>query len=219
MMVKLVSFVLCPYVQRAVIALREKSVEYEVAYIDLAHPPEWFQAISPLGKVPLLEVEDQVLFESSVIIDYLDEVFQPRLHPMDPLRRAQHKAWIEFGSGLLVDQMELVLAQDETTFQERLTHLERQLKRLLAPLEAGVFDGDGVFSLLDAAYAPLFMRQELLAEIRVELAGLLPQPLQSWSDRLLARPSVKGSLVDDFRERYIAFFSAKGSWLMQQAGI
>ena len=113
MAVKLVSFKLCPYVQRAVIALEEKGVEYTLEYVDLEDPPAWFKSISPLGKVPLLLVGDTVLFESAVILDYLDEVYLPRLHPDDPLRRAQHRAWIEYGSGLLMQQRKVGLAADE----------------------------------------------------------------------------------------------------------
>src|SRR5262252_630081 len=61
----LVSHDLCPYVQRAVIALAEKGVRFERVYIDLAAKPDWFRAISPLGKVPLLRVGADVIFQSA----------------------------------------------------------------------------------------------------------------------------------------------------------
>jgi glutathione S-transferase len=94
MNIKLVSFKLCPFVQRAVIALEEKGVEYTLEYIELEDPPAWFVERSPFLRVPLMLIDDTVLFESAVILDYLDEVYPPRLHPQDPLRRARHKAWI-----------------------------------------------------------------------------------------------------------------------------
>src|SRR5512143_528618 len=50
----LVSFKLCPFVQRSVIMLKEKHVDFDITYIDLDNPPDWFKAISPFGKVPLL---------------------------------------------------------------------------------------------------------------------------------------------------------------------
>src|SRR5580693_9550560 len=77
----LVSHPLCPYVQRAAIALLEKQVGHERIAVDLAAKPDWFRRISPLGKVPLLMVGDRVLFESAAICDYLDETLPPRLHP------------------------------------------------------------------------------------------------------------------------------------------
>ncbi|MES9918471.1 MAG: glutathione S-transferase N-terminal domain-containing protein, partial [Candidatus Thiodiazotropha sp. 4PDIV1] len=83
--IKLVSFVLCPFVQRSVILLREKQIDFDLEYISLDEPPEWFLRLSPTGKVPLMLVNDSVLFESSVILDFLDESFSPRLHPVDIL--------------------------------------------------------------------------------------------------------------------------------------
>jgi glutathione S-transferase len=98
---KLVSHPLCPYVQRAVITLHEKQIPHEREYVDLAQKPDWFLALSPLGKVPLLLVGDAVLFESAVICEYLDEVTPGSLHPVDPLLKARHRAWIESGSSIL----------------------------------------------------------------------------------------------------------------------
>ncbi len=70
---KLISHKLCPYVQRAVIALTEKGVPFERIDIDLANKPEWFLKISPLGKTPVLVVGDHAIFESAVILEYLEE--------------------------------------------------------------------------------------------------------------------------------------------------
>jgi len=77
----LISHVLCPYVQRAVIALKEKGVDYERIDIDLANKPDWFLKISPLGKVPVLKVGDEVIFESAVIAEFLEDTVAPPLHP------------------------------------------------------------------------------------------------------------------------------------------
>jgi glutathione S-transferase len=87
---RLFSHYLCPYVQRAVIALDEKGVAHERTYIDLAAKPDWFTALSPLGKVPLLLVDETTaLFESAVICEFLEETAPGvRLHPDDPVERA-----------------------------------------------------------------------------------------------------------------------------------
>src|SRR5689334_17901425 len=100
-MLTLISHPLCPYVQRAAIVLQEKGVAYERRDIDLANKPDWFLRISPLGKTPVLLVDDEAIFESAVICEYLDDTLAPRLHPQDPLQRARHRAWMEFGSSLL----------------------------------------------------------------------------------------------------------------------
>ena len=78
------------------IVLRAKAVDFDVTYIDLRQKPEWFLEISPHGKVPVLVVDDQPLFESNAIAEFLDETVEPRLHPADPIKRARHRAWTDF---------------------------------------------------------------------------------------------------------------------------
>jgi Glutathione S-transferase, N-terminal domain len=114
---KLISHKLCPYVQRAVIALSEKGVPFERIDIDLADKPDWFLALSPLGKTPVLQVGDTPIFESAVILEYLEETQPNPLHPAEALRRAEHRAWIEFGSAVLSDIAGFYAALDEATSQ------------------------------------------------------------------------------------------------------
>ena len=216
MSLKLVSFVLCPFVQRAVITLHEKRVAFDLVYIDLADPPPWFRQISPFGKVPVLQVDGEVIFESAVILDYIDEVYAPRLHPREPLRRAQHKSWIEYGAGLLLDQHAVCVAVDEKSCREKIDSLQARLTRLAAPVDSGLFGTAEGFSLVDAAYAPFFMRQALQGEFLQALAPTYPPAVASWAERLLHRPSVAASVVEDFNSRYIDYFTAKGSWLLRR---
>src|SRR4051794_23827847 len=114
---KLISHKLCPYVQRAVISLTEKGVPFERIDIDLANKPEWFKRISPLGKTPVLLVNETPIFESAVVLEYLEETQASPLHPTDPLARAKHRAWIEFGAAMLNDIGALYSAADEPAFR------------------------------------------------------------------------------------------------------
>jgi len=95
MKLELISFKICPYVQRSVIVLKHKHADFDVTYIDLGNPPDWFREISPFGKVPVLRVDDsEVIFESAVIAEFLDEVTPGEpLQPQDPLLRAKNRAW------------------------------------------------------------------------------------------------------------------------------
>src|SRR3954470_6243251 len=120
---RLVSHKLCPYVQRAVIALTEKGVPFERVDIDLANKPDWFLAVSPLGKTPVLQVGDKAIFESAVILEYLEETQSHPLHPSDVLTRAEHRAWIEFGSTVLNDIAGFYAAADEATFAAKTAQL------------------------------------------------------------------------------------------------
>jgi glutathione S-transferase len=116
---KLISHILCPYVQRSLITVIEKQIPCDREYIDLANKPDWFLKISPLGKVPLLLVDGEVLFESAVICEYLDEITPDSLHPLDPLTKAKHLSWIEFGSNLLAKIVGFYAAKDEETFEAK----------------------------------------------------------------------------------------------------
>src|SRR3979411_1601047 len=100
---KLISHKLCPYVQRAVIALTEKDVAFERIDVDLSNKPDWFLAISPLGRTPVLQVGEVPIFESAVILEYLEETQPKPLHPADPLTRAAHRASGEVGWTVLND--------------------------------------------------------------------------------------------------------------------
>src|SRR5215475_10569554 len=128
---KLVSHKLCPYVQRAVIALTEKGAPFDRITIDLANKPDWFLAISPLGKVPLLSVGDEdVIFESAVILEYLEETQPNPLYPADPLARARHRAMIEYGSAILSDVWGLEIAPTRDVAATKIEALRQKFARL-----------------------------------------------------------------------------------------
>jgi glutathione S-transferase len=129
----LVSHHLCPYVQRAVIALREKQVPFERIDVDLADKPAWFNALSPLGKTPVLKAGEVAIFESAVILEYLEETQPSPLHPADPLRRAEHRSWIEFGSATLNDIAGLYSAPDEASFRQKAGKLSEKFAWLERP--------------------------------------------------------------------------------------
>lgn len=202
---ELVSFKLCPFVQRSLIVLLEKDAEFDITYIDLANPPDWFSSVSPMGKVPVLRVGDTVLFESAVIMEYLDEVNPPSLQPADPLAKAQNRAWVEFCSELLFGQYRMSMAADQTAYEKEWAALRRELERLDEQVQGPYFNGPE-FRLVDAAFAPLFMRIELLEQWHP--TGLLDglAGLGMWSDMLLSRQSVRQSVPEQFDEllrRYI----------------
>src|SRR5436190_4483399 len=138
----LVSHKLCPYVQRAVIALTEKGVPFERIDIDLANKPEWFRRVSPLGKTPVLLVGETAIFESAVILEYLEDTQAPALHPADALARAEHRAWIEFGSAILSDIAGFYAAPDEAAFSAKAVALRDKFARIEARLSAPWFDGE-----------------------------------------------------------------------------
>jgi glutathione S-transferase len=209
----LVSHELCPFVQRAAIALLEKGVAFERVTIDLANKPDWFLAISPLGKVPLLKVGDAVIFESAVILEYLEETEANPLHPADPLARAEHRAWMEFGSSILMDLWSFYTASDDATLQGKATLIAGKFERLEQRLGEGPYFDGARFSLVDAVFGPVFRYFDTFDEI-ADFGILANKPkLAQWRKNLAARPSVRGAVCADYPERLWQFLKTRNSKL------
>jgi glutathione S-transferase len=210
---KLISHKLCPYVQRAVIALTEKSVAFERIDIDLANKPDWFLKVSPLGKTPVLLVGDRAIFESAVILEYLEETQPKPLHPADALTRAEHRAFIEFGSAVLNDIAGLYSAPDEAAFKAKAAQLEANFACLEARIIGPWFDGEK-FALVDAVFGPVFRYFDVFDEIG-DFGIMTGKPrLARWRETLAARPSVKSAvgaiypaLLRDFIDRRHSYLS------------
>jgi glutathione S-transferase len=216
---KLISHNLCPYVQRAVIALTEKDVPFRRIDIDLANKPDWFKAISPLGKTPVLLVGDTPIFESAVILEYLEDTQAPPLHPADPLARAEHRAWIEFGSAILNDIAGLYNAADETAFNAKAAALKAKFARIEARLKDPWFDGAS-FGFVDAVFGPVFRYFDAFDRIGgFGILRSLPK-VTAWRAALAARPSIQGAVAPEYPALLWEFLGGRGSHLSRlvQAG-
>jgi len=209
----LVSHDLCPYVQRAAIALAEKGVDFRRVDIDLANKPEWFRAISPLGKVPLLRVGDDTLFESGVIVEYLEETTPHPLHPCDPLERAKHRAWMEFGSSILADIWVLETTPDRAAFVAKRDVVADKFKAIEGTLVSGPYFAGTSFSLVDAVFGPVFRYIDTFERF-VDLGLFEAAPkVAAWRATLAKRPSVIGAVVPDYSERLEAFLRKQNGWI------
>ncbi|MEH6578164.1 MAG: glutathione S-transferase family protein [Amphritea sp.] len=201
---RLISFKLCPFVQRAVIALQAKGIEYDVEYIDLAAPPQWFLDISPLKKVPLLLIGDDVIFESAVINEYIDEAYANKLHPQDLVLRAKNRSWIEFGNACMWSVFHLSVKQTQQEIDEVLTDMWSKFDQIERALNATPYFNGFEFSLVDASYAPLFQRLEYLEELTPGIFDKQRHPrINAWKDILLAEAVVKRSTVVDIKALYL----------------
>jgi glutathione S-transferase len=209
----LISHALCPFVQRAAIALEEKGVAFERIDVDLADKPGWFLAISPLGKVPLLKVGDAVIFESAVILEYLEETQPNPLHPADPLERAEHRAWMEFGSSILNDIWAFYTAADEAAFLAKARTLTEKFARLEQRLGAGPYFEGARFSLVDAVFGPVFRYFDTFD--RIADFGMLSgkSKIAAWRRALAQRPSIARAVARDYPERLWEFLRTRNSRL------
>ncbi len=202
----LISHTLCPYVQRAAIVLLEKGAAFDRRWVDLANRPDWFTAISPLGKTPVLLVGDAPVFESAVICEYLDETAGPRLHPADPLQRAQHRAWMEFGSAVLNTIWGYYTAPDAATLQARREELAAkfaQIERVLP--EGGPWFAGEHFGLVDAVFGPVFRYFDVFEQIGEEGFFTHTPRVRAWRAALAARPSVQQAVPADYPALLLQF--------------
>ncbi len=217
----LISHHLCPYVQRAAIALAEKGVPFERITIDLADKPDWFRDLSPLGKVPLLKVahedgSEAVIFESAVILEYLEETLPNPFHPAGPLERARHRGWIEYGSAILNRIARFYSAPGPTALSNEARELAAMFARIEAELGDGPFFAGARFSLVDAVYAPVFRYFDVIDRIG-DFGILTGMPkIATWREALAQRPSVRDAVTPDYPERLLAFFENKRSALTRK---
>lgn len=194
----LISHALCPFVQRAAIVLAEKQVPFARTDIDLANKPDWFRAISPLGKTPVLLVCDQPIFESAVICEYLDETRGARLHPKDPLERARHRGWMEFGSAVLSDIGGFYTASDKAALEAKRQDLANRFVTLEAEMGDGPYFGGLQFSLVDAVFGPVFRYFDVFDQIADFCVFAGTPKVRAWRAALAQRKSVRDAAHDNY---------------------
>lgn len=209
----LISHKLCPYVQRAVIALKEKQVDYQRIDIDLAAKPKWFLALSPLGKTPVLRVGHDVIFESAVICEYLDDTIEPPMHPGDALQRARHRAWIEFASATLNAVWSFYTARDDTAYEAAAAALADRFRQLERALGEGPYFSGEKFSLADAAFGPVFRYFDVFDAVSgIDFFADAPK-LRAWRAALAQRPSVRSAVSEDYPALLAEFVIRQGGVL------
>ena len=206
------------------IVLRAKGVEFEVTYINLREKPDWFLAISPHGKVPVLSVDGRPLFESNAIAEFLDEMVPPRLHPEDPFKRARNRAWTDFVpdfsaglGGVYYARDKAALANGSEVARGRLAKLEEALANERG--NDGPYFNGAELCLVDAAYAP-FLQRYAFVETRLGCGLLNEFPLvRAWSDALLANERVIGSVADSFEREFISALHRRGATIAPSFGV
>ncbi|MBR1269769.1 glutathione S-transferase family protein [Bradyrhizobium sp. AUGA SZCCT0222] len=218
----LISHKLCPYVQRAVIALNEKGVPFERVDIDLANKPDWFLKLSPLGKVPVLLVRSDdgevALFESNVICEYIEETQAgAKLHPQDALPRAQHRAWMEFGSTILSELWGLETTGDAAVFEAKRLAVAAKFARVEETLGSGPFFAGEKFSLVDAVFAPIFRYFDVFDEL-IDLSIFAQTPkVRAWRMALATRESVRNAVGADYPQLLHAFLVRHNAHMLKLA--
>jgi len=209
----LITHLLCPYVQRSVIVLQEKGITYQRTNIDLANKPEWFTLISPMSKVPVLVVDNnKSLFESAVICEYINEITPGSLHPEDPLEKAYHRAWIEFGSGILNSISALYNAKGEEVFENRRSEIKKKFQIVEQEVSGTPFFSGDKFHLIDAVYGPIFRYFDVFDRFtNLNIFDNLIRT-KAWRIALQQRSSVQLAVTPEYPELLLQFIKKRNSY-------
>ncbi len=178
--------------------MHEKGIDFEVHEVDLSDKDEEFLSVSPYGKVPVLRVNGSSLYESNIVNEYLDEVYDsPRLMPENPERRASVRSWMAFADDYFFPSVYRVRMGPQRGYskeliQEARERLEDALSRLEHQLENREYLV-GEYTLADIAHAGNFHRLRNLAESGDVPLRKYPN-VMAWIERVEARQSYKSSV-------------------------
>jgi stringent starvation protein A len=198
-MLKLYDYPDCPFCQKVRVVLAEKDLEYEKIFVDLRKQEQKtpdFLRLNPYGKVPVLVDEDEVVYDSTIIDEYLEDEYPlPRLMPEDSQARAAVRLLEDYCDNSFIPPTTMLLAQlrksDAERDQQRVDQAREELRRCLYYLRDKLTGHEYLvgkeFTLADAAFAPRIM---VLGRLGIELEPALA-PVQAWIDRIRSRASVR----------------------------
>ena len=223
--VEIYSATVCPYAHRTRLTLLEKGVNFNLTEIDLEHKPDWFAEVSPYGKVPVVKHGNDRVWESTIINEYLDEVFpQPQLMPTNPGQRAIARIWIDFANTKFTPTFyKLLLSQEPEQQQEWAQELRQQL--LFMEKEGiGKLSNRGPYwlgeslSLVDLAFYPWFERFPVLGHYRRFTLPADCARLMAWQSAMVNRASVRQTqhTADFYIQEYIDYADNTASGVTAQ---
>ena len=213
-MIKVVSFKICPFVQRVTAALEAKQIPYELEYISLKDKPQWFLDISPNGQVPLLITESkQVLFESDAIIEYIDEVYGELEEGRRPEEKALDRAWSYQASKNYLAQCSTMRSGNKETLEERAENLEKVFAKAEKKLGSGPFFKGESLSSIDIAWLPLLHRTDIIkSRTCYDLIEKFPR-VQKWREELSKTGLYEKSVPEDFEKQFTDFYLSEKTYL------
>ncbi|MDA0117558.1 glutathione S-transferase family protein [Vibrio sp. T11.5] len=212
-MIKVVSFKICPFVQRVTAALEAKKIPYEIEYIDLENKPQWFLDISPNSQVPVMIAENgTALFESDAIIEYIEDEFGSLEQGVSNEQRALDRAWSYLASKHYLVQCSTMRSADEVTLTQRVEQLTKAFAKAEKQLAGPFFKGEAI-SNVDIAWLPLLHRAHIIKSLTCfDMLEGLPK-VQAWQHHILASGLVEKTVAQDFEEAFIRYYLSDQTFL------
>lgn len=213
-MIKVVSFKICPFVQRVTALLEAKKVPYDIEYISLKDKPQWFLDISPNAQVPLLITESgSALFESDAIVEYIDEVYPTVEDNVTPEQRALDRAWSYQASKHYLVQCSTMRSPDKATLKERAEKLSKVFEKAEKALTDGPYFKGNALSNVDIAWLPLLHRADIIRKRTCyDFVGHFPK-VKAWQQAMMEIGLAEKSVPEDFVEAFSHFYLSDETFL------
>ncbi|WP_031433959.1 glutathione S-transferase N-terminal domain-containing protein [Methylomarinum vadi] len=187
----------CAMSHCARLVLHEKGVTADIEYFDVNEPPEDLLELNPNGTSPTLIERDLVLYDSRIIMEYLDERFpHPPLHQMDPVSRASARMLIKRIDQDWYQLLDEILNSGEKKSARAKKMLRESLLAAAPAFEAHPYFMSEEYSLIDCAMAPLLWR---LPSLGIDITGL-GKGITAYANRLFSRKAFKESLSPEEKE-------------------
>ncbi|WP_281558062.1 glutathione S-transferase family protein [Thalassomonas sp. RHCl1] len=213
-MIKIISFTICPFVQRVTALLAAKKVPYEIDFISLKDKPQWFLDLSPTGQVPMLvTASGEALFESDAIVEYIDEISAPLEADLSPEQRAKDRAWSYQASKHYLVQCPAMRSADAETLKERSEKLAKAFEKAEKVLGQGPYFKGQHLSNVDIAWLPLLHRAAIIEENTGYdfIEGFTK--VKAWQKAILASGLPQLSVAEDFDEKFKGFYLSEETYL------
>ncbi len=207
-MIKIVSFTICPFVQRVTAMLEAKKIPYEIEFISLKEKPQWFLDISPNGQVPLLITENgTTLFESEALIEYIQDEYGFFDSKITNEEKALERAWSYLAAKNYLVQCGTMRSVYESTFLEKVKNLKAPFFKIEKQLSGKTkFFKSNKISGVDIAWLPLLHRALLVEQVSgYDLFEDMPK-VKEWQGSLKATGLFEKSVSSDFTERFNSFY-------------
>ncbi len=213
-MMKIVSFKICPFVQRVTGLLEAKGLPYEIEYISLKNKPQWFLDISPNGQVPVLITDSgHALFESDAIAEYLDEVTPPLEEHVTPEQRAIDRAWSYQASKNYLVQCSTMRSVDEAMLIERTATLGKAFQKAENAISDGPYFKGKQLSNVDIAWLPLLHRADIIRQhTGCDLVAKYPK-VKAWQAAMMNTGITEKSVSADFEAEFTGFYLSEETFL------
>lgn len=216
---KLVSFTICPFLQRVTAVLAAKRASYDVEYIDGGdkpdcNKPDWFMELSPHGQAPVLVTDDgRAIFESDPITEYVDEAIGEPFSSSDPVKKAQDRAWNGIANKLLGLQCSAMRCKTREDLKEKLPELSDAFAKIEQRVNGSPFVDGPELGMIDLAWVPILHRFDIV-ERHTGYDFLRDYPkLKQWQTVLLETGIPEKSVAPDFESRFIEFYMSSDNYL------